>query len=234
MISILHLHCIVPGGGISKQGKWKGAKSNGKYLFSVRAMSKVFRGLFIAALKEQLPAEMDKMLVNQLYKYNWVVYAKRPFADPRSVVEYLGRYTHKAAFSNHCITGHENGRVTLSYKDYKHGSVRKDMTLDAGEFIRRFSLHILPKGFVRIRQFGILSSSAKEKALQLIIEQVPDQQVCVDGNKSKAESEAYNLKQCPCCKKDTMETVMHFSRLGPPPDWKEQAMQLLDMIKTGT
>ncbi len=150
-----HLHCIVPGGGLTKQGKWKLAKSKGKYLFNVKAMSTVFRGRFIAGLKEQLPKEIDSQLLSKLYKHKWVVYAKRPFAGPVSVVEYLGRYTHKIAISNHRIISHENGKVTFSYKDYRHESVKKEMPLDAVEFIRRFSMHILPKGFVRIRHYGI-------------------------------------------------------------------------------
>ncbi len=89
-----HLHCIVPGGGLNKQGKWKTAKTNGKYLFSVKAMSKVYRGRFIALLKQRLSGEMTPEVVNQLYKKDWVVYAKRPFGGPQSVIEYLGRYTH--------------------------------------------------------------------------------------------------------------------------------------------
>lgn len=227
-----HLHCIIPGGGLTKQSRWKGAKSDGKYLFSLRAMSKVFRGRFMAGLKESLPDQLDRSLITQLYKHQWVIYAKRPFADPGSVVEYLGRYTHKIAISNHRITAHENGQVAFNYKDYKHGSVKKGMTLDTGEFIRRFSLHILPKGFVRIRHFGILSSSAKQKVLSLVREQLPRQPATVVSHKGKAEPIAYNPKECPCCKKETMETVMHFSRRGPPPDWKEQAMHLLEMIKS--
>src|SRR5665213_2098094 len=92
-----HLHCIVPGGGLTKQDNWKMAKSDGKYLFNVKAMSKTFRGRFIASLKEQLPEVMTKELCDNLYKHKWVVYAKRPFTGPKSIVEYLGRYTHKIA-----------------------------------------------------------------------------------------------------------------------------------------
>jgi len=103
-------------------------------------MSKVFRGRFIAALAQELPQQMDKAFVNGLYKTGWVVYAKRPFTEPKSVVEYLGRYTHKIAISNHRILNLKDGKVTFSYKDYKHGSVKKEMTLEAMEFIRRFCL----------------------------------------------------------------------------------------------
>ena len=192
-----HLHCIVPGGGLTGQGKWKQSKSDGKYLFNVKAMSKTFRGRFIAALKKELPGQMDKAFVNELYKTGWVVYAKRPFTGPESVVEYLGRYTHKIAISNHRILNHKDGKVTFLYKDYKHGSVKKEMTLDAMEFIRRFSLHILPKGFVRIRHYGILSSSAKDKSLTVIKEQLPCQKTSSEEGTNRDNNTNYNPKQCP-------------------------------------
>ena len=225
-----HLHCIVPGGGLTKTGKWKHAKSDGKYLFNVKAMSKVYRGRFIAALKEQLPQQVTKDLVNALYKHHWVVYAKRPFTGPQSVVEYLGRYTHKIAISNHRIKSMGDDKITFSYKDYKHGSITKEMTLDAVEFIRRYSLHILPKGFVRIRHYGILSSSSKETHAAIIKAQLT-QAVSLPPQSSKAVPASFNPKQCPCCKNETMQTVMWFSRRGPPADWKQQAMNLLECIR---
>ena len=156
-----HLHCIVPGGGLTKHRKWKTAKTNGKYLFSVKAMSKVFRGKFMDLLKERLPQQMTPELINELYRKDWVVFAKRPFSGPQSVVEYLGRYTHKIAISNHRIKNMEDGKVTFSYKDYRQGAVTKEMSLEPLEFIRRFAMHILPKGFVRIRHYGIPSSTSK-------------------------------------------------------------------------
>ena len=222
-----HLHCIVPGGGLTKQDRWRHAKSDGKYLFNVKAMSKVYRGRFIAALKQHLPDQMTKVLVNALYKHKWVVYAKQPFAGPQSVIEYLGRYTHKVAISNHRIKNVEAGKVTFSYKDYKHGSVKKEMTLDEGEFIRRFSMHILPKALVRIRHYGILSSTSKKKAAIIIKEQLPEVAKPVV---TKPATLTYNPRQCPTCKKETMETVMHFTRRGPPADWKQLAAALLDCI----
>ena len=168
-----HLHCIVPGGGLTRQGRWKTAKTNGKYLFPVKAMSKVFRGRFIAALQQQLPQQMHPAFVHQLYKTDWVVFAKRPFGGPQSVIEYLGRYTHKIAISNHRIKNIAEGEVTFSYKDYRTGAAVKEMTLDGLEFIRRFALHILPKGLVRIRHYGILSSTSKTSCALVIKEQLP-------------------------------------------------------------
>ncbi len=147
------------------------------------------------------------------------------------MVEYLGRYTHKIAISNHRIQSIEAGKVSFAYKDYKHGSVKKTMTLEAMEFIRRFSMHILPKGFVRIRHYGICSSSAKDKSALVIKAQLP-MAVQLSAVVAKASAAVYNPKQCPCCRKETMETVMRFRRRGPPADWKEMATDLLASIST--
>jgi len=222
-----HLHCIVPGGGITKQGKWKHAKSDGKYLFNVKAMSKVFRGKFIALLKEKLPQDITKHCINQLYKNEWVVYAKRPFAGPESVVEYLGRYTHKIAISNHRIKNIAKGTVTFSYKDYRQSAVTKEMDLEPIEFIRRFALHILPKGFVRIRHYGILSSTSKAVCAVVIKQQLlPLPEVKI----AKPEKEIYNPLQCPCCKKQTMQTILRFNWRGPPPQWHQMAKNILECL----
>lgn len=222
-----HLHCIVPGGGLTKQGKWKTAKANGKYLFSVKAMSKVYRGKFIALLKEKLPTEISPAFINELYKKDWVVYAKRPFAGPQSVIEYLGRYTHKIAISNHRIKNIDGSNVSFSYKHYKQAAATKEMTLDALEFIRRFALHILPKGFVRIRHYGIVSSTSKQQASLLIKEQVASMP---ELKNKKPVREIYNPLQCPCCKKETMQTILRFNRRGPPDGWEAMAKNILECL----
>ena len=222
-----HLHCVVPGGGLTAQGKWKAAKSQGKFLFPVKAMSKVFRARFIDALKKELPDQMEPSLVNELYKKDWVVFAKRPFDRPYSVIEYLGRYTHKIAISNHRITDVSDDQVTFRYKDYRHGGAVKTMALDSLEFIRRFSMHVLPRGFVRIRHYGILSSTSKGVHAAAINGQLPEAPIILS---SKPKPEPYNPTQCPCCKKDTMRTIMRFNRRGPPQDWKEMAEKMLECI----
>jgi hypothetical protein len=219
----------VPGGGLTKSGSWKMAKSNGKYLFNVKAMSIAFRGKFMAALKQQLPHHLDKALINALYKHSWVVYAKRPFTGPQSVVEYLGRYTHKIAISNHRIKQADDKQVTFSYKDYKQGSVKKEMTLDGLEFIRRFSMHILPKGLVRIRHYGILSSTSKKKAVVIIKQQLPPAKPAVQ---TRPATQPYDPNVCPCCKNNTMQILMRFNRRGPPPGWIQLATDLLESIIT--
>ena len=151
--------------------------------------------------------------MDSLYKKDWVVYAKRPFASPHSVVEYLGRYTHKIAISNHRILAMENDLVTFGYKDYRHGAKKKQMTLKVEEFIRRFSLHILPKGFVRIRHFGFLSSTAKTRAIPLILEKLPRK---ANVKKDERKLKLFNPPLCPCCNTETMVLVELLPKWGPP------------------
>jgi hypothetical protein len=207
-----HLHCIVPGGGLTRQAKWKTAKSKGKYLFPVKALSRVFRAKYVHLLKTK-GVLVDRELLNQLFQKEWVVFAKRPFGNPQSVVEYLGRYTHKIALSNHRIQGMDQNSVTFSYKDYRHSAQKKEMTLETMEFIRRFSMHILPKGFVRIRHYGILSSSCKKEAIPLIKDQFPKERLLLAETRIL---ETYNPKLCPHCKTETITTLEILPKRGPP------------------
>ena len=212
-----HIHCIVPGGGITQAGHWKHTRSKGKFLFPVKAMSSVFRARFVAALRIAIKG-LDKSLYNDLFKTSWVVHAKRPFGGPKQVIEYLGRYTHKIAISNHRITSITEQAVTFRYKDYRDESKNKVMTLESKEFIRRFSLHILPKGFPRIRHCGILSSKRKQKTLPLIHEQLNSHYEKAGKKDWKQISTdlGYNPDCCPVCKQQTMITVLCFDRRGPP------------------
>jgi hypothetical protein len=168
----LHPHCIVPNGGIDKKGKWiypkkqtKTSDRNKKYIFPKHALSVIFRAKFIACLRKevQIPQSTSKIL----FKKKWVVYAKQPFFGPKQVIEYLGRYTHKIAISNHRLEDTSNGNVSFKYKDYRTGESQKTMTLKASEFIRRFILHILPPRFTRIRHYGIFACKNKTKELNL-------------------------------------------------------------------
>jgi hypothetical protein len=207
-----HLHCIVPGGGLTRQDHWKTAKSKGKYLFPVKAMSLVFRAKYVEAIKARM-SYPDPQLITDLFKKKWVVFAKRPFGNPQSVIEYLGRYTHKIAISNHRIKDMNENSVTFSYKDYRKGAQKSLMTLDALEFIRRFSMHILPKGLVRIRHYGILSSTSKKETIPRIKDQLPEHSL------SRAEyprPEAYNPKICPHCGIETMVSLETLPKRGPP------------------
>lgn len=172
-----HIHCIVPGGGIAPQGQWQNPKRAGSrgFLFPVKAMSKVFRAIYLRhftdAYKQgslHIPPRQKKPFAQwrrERFAQHWVVYAKAPFHGPQAVVEYLGRYTHKVAISNHRITNIDKQRVSFRYKDYRQDGKRKTMSLEGAEFLRRFCLHILPPGFRRMRHYGILSNFHKARAL---------------------------------------------------------------------
>jgi Putative transposase/Transposase zinc-binding domain len=165
-----HIHCLVPSGGI-KNGNWKEAKGKGKYLYHVKAMSEVYKGIFLKELKILYKKGVIKQkslgrLMHELYDKDWVVYAKRPFKGPKTVIKYLARYTHKVAISNHRIRSIDNNTISFDYKNYKTN--QNGIThLPAQEFIRRYAQHILPKGLVRIRHFGINSPRWKKSRLEL-------------------------------------------------------------------
>jgi hypothetical protein len=203
-----HLHCIVPGGGVDKESHWKNIRADGKFLFSVKALSKVFRAKYCDKLKNRLPEAYQK-LRKGLWEKPWVVFAKRPFGSSMSVIEYLGRYTHKIAISNHRIGSVDEKTVTFDYKDYRQKGMKKKMTLSHEEFIRRFAMHILPKGFVKIRHFGFLSSSWKRLKLSKLQEQL--QVIKARPAEKKAE-----LPICPCCGKGRLHTILVFDQRGPP------------------
>jgi len=223
-----HLHCIVPAGGATQQGNWKSLKkaANVKYatyLYPVKAMSKEYSKIFLRLLKASSEIEPehqpDKALLQKLHDHKWVVYAKQPFFGAKQVIEYLGRYTHKVAISNHRIKSVADGKVTFSWKDYRHGDAQKDMTLDATEFLRRFCQHILPFRFMKIRHYGILSSRNKDKlrdvqfTMGIVVEKKPKptwQEVC----KQKLN---FDPELCPHCKVGHFRTVSSWNARAPPP-----------------
>jgi len=176
-----HLHCVVPAGGLAPDHNcWLSTKPD--FFLPVPVLRKVFRGKFVAGLKRLRqrgnlcrdgpaavladPKQFAKLL-RRLHLRRWVVYAKAPFGGPIQVMRYLGRYTHRVAISNHRLVAFDGERVSFQWKDYAHGSAQKIMTLAATEFLRRFFLHVLPKGFVRIRSFGFLANPFRTQALAL-------------------------------------------------------------------
>lgn len=215
-----HVHCIVPGGGIDYKGNWKGVhiSASGKsYLFPVENLSRVFRGKFMAALQRHLPQE--KPLTRVLYKTDWVVYAKEPFAGPDQVVEYLGRYTHKVAISNHRLRSVDQTGVEFTYTDYRDNR-SKTMKLSGAEFLRRFCQHILPKGFVRIRHYGLLSASRKKQLKQLqksLGVSVAEKRVKKDWKQICREHLGFDPDQCPECKQGRMVVVQWLAAVRGPP-----------------
>ncbi len=176
-----HLHCVVPGGGLHPNGQqWVACRPG--FLFPVRVLSRLFRRLMLERLEAayragdlRVPRSLSQLddrrcfqaWLNKLEEIEWVVYAKRPFAGPEQVLDYLGRYTHRVAISNHRLVNLEDGRVSFRWRDYRHGRRQRTMTLNAVEFLRCFLLHTLPSGFVRIRHFGWLANRHRAKKLQL-------------------------------------------------------------------
>ena len=196
------------------QERWHKSKNKGKFLYPVKALSKVFRAKYMALLR----TEVDKEEIpNTLFDHPWVVYAKKPFGGPASVIEYLGRYTHKIAISDHRITSIGEKDVMFSYKDYRQGGKKQIMRLTHGEFVRRFALHILPKRFVRIRHYGFLSGSWKS-------EKLPRLQTSFAGSVAVKKVEvikSWSLPSCPCCKTGKMHIIETFGKRGPPHNQKQ-------------
>jgi hypothetical protein len=176
-----HVHCVIPAGGLSAdRQRWVHPRY--PFFLPVKVLSRVFRGKFVAGLKRAFqqgelglpgglkPLAQDKTFrafLRSLFRQDWVVYAKPPFGGPEHVLQYLARYTHRVAISNHRIVDSADGKVTFLWKDYAHGSKRRRMTLTADEFLRRFLLHTLPRGFIRIRFFGFLASRRRAVLLPL-------------------------------------------------------------------
>ena len=222
-----HLHCIVPAGGITKQGRWKGLPYADKYLFAAKVLQHLFRATFLRKL--QACIEADQIMVNphnwkvlkrKLYRKKWVVFAKRPFAGPQQVVNYLGKYTHRIAISNQRLIKVQQDRVYFHYKDYRKGH-NKVMKLEVVEFLRRFCLHILPLGFRRIRHYGFLSNGQKSHMLALARQSLavaplsasspPDWEELLEQVTNKA------LAVCPTCQSPSMRRIGVIPRQRAPP-----------------
>jgi hypothetical protein len=176
-----HVHCVIPSGGLSPdQQRW--VQPRYAFFLPVKVLSRVFRGKFVDGLKkafrrgklsftgalQSLAKETAfRSFLRSLFPDDWVVYAKPPFGGPLHVLHYLARYTHRVAISNHRLVNVADGKVTFRWKDYAHGSKQKLMTVTAEEFLRRFLLHVLPQGFVRIRFFGFLANRRRKTLLPL-------------------------------------------------------------------
>ena len=199
-----HLHFIVPGGGISSSEanpKWTSCRPN--FFLPVRVLSQLFRRLFLEGLDKayrkglltfhgELKRLDDPQAFHDILQTTrlkpWVVYAKKPFGGPEKVLDYLARYTHRVAISNHRLTKFQNGRITFTLKNYRQGGQKQVLTLDGTEFMRRFLLHALPSGFMRIRPFGLLANCHRAKKLQLCRDLLGVQPVDKKSNSSSAEA----------------------------------------------
>ena len=182
LVDHFHLHCLVPAGALSvSQNKWTPARRS--FLFRITSLAKEFRKRYLDKLKKAyqkedliFPGETASLdspeafgeMTQKLSETNWITYAKRPFSGPEQVLEYLGRYTHRVAISNNRIISMESGKVVFTYRDRQQNNEKKTMSVDASEFIRRFLLHVLPKGFMKIRYFGFLANVKKKENIRLI------------------------------------------------------------------
>jgi len=171
-----HIHCIIPSGGLTDDGKWRNTRK--KFFIPVKVLSKMFRGKFMAYFKEaklNFYGEMEDLnihsnfcaFISNLHQKNWMVYCKPPFKNATKVINYLGRYTHRVAISNNRILKLEDGKVTFKWRDYKDENKVKEMTIPVNEFIRRFMLHVLPLGFHKIRHYGILAPKGKSDRITI-------------------------------------------------------------------
>lgn len=226
LIDHFHLHCLIPGGALAfDKRSWTDAEKS--FLFRIQSLAKAFKHRYLRLLslskhKNKLifpgktsvfePQQQFAGLVESLSKTEWIVYAKRPFAGPEQVLEYLGRYTHRVAISNHRIKSIDNGKVTFTYKDRKENNRIKKLTLSAQEFIRRFLLHILPKGFMKIRYFGFLANINKKEAIPIIRELIgssrkPPEKKTETVIEMMLRLTGQNILCCPECKKGKMVTL---------------------------
>ncbi len=217
-----HLHCVVSGAALARDGRSVVFPRTRGFLFPVRALSKVFRAKFLEALQQAF--KRGKLgddtavpaLCSALRKVDWVVYAKPPFAGPESVLAYLGAYTHRIAISNHRITSFEEGRVSFLYSDYADERKKKVMCLDVDEFIRRFLLHVLPKGFVRIRHYGLLANrSRKEKIARcraLLSTPEPEERAQETLAQKLLRLAGVDIQGCPICHEGRMLVVAQIDR----------------------
>ena len=207
-----HVHCVVPAGGLSlDHTRW--IRSRPRFFLPIQVLRRVFRGKFVAAIKsafqhEQLHLSGDLALLAQpkifaawlrpLFRKDWIVYSKPPFGGPDYVLQYLGRYTHRVAISNHRLVSLADGQVIFRWRDSAHNNEQKLMTVSLDEFLRRFLLHVLPKGFVRIRHFGFLANRRRSTLLPLCfaaLGTVPSQ---IQPETSPTQESA-PLWRCPQC-----------------------------------
>jgi predicted Zn-ribbon and HTH transcriptional regulator len=218
-----HLHCLVPAGALSfDKSRWVPARES--FLFRVESLAKEFCKRYLQKLEKAFaygklifPGNTQiynchrkfKKLIQSLFQITWIVYAKRPFAGPQQVLEYLGRYTHRVAISNNRIVSITNDKVTFTYKDRKRNDAVKSMTLDADEFIRRFLLHVLPRGFMKIRYFGFLANTNKKKCVPLLRKlidpsaRLPDK-ISETVQEMMLRLTGEDITCCPQCKKGRM------------------------------
>lgn len=223
-----HVHCLIPAAGYTLDGKWKTIGHAGSFLYPVHQLSAAFKGKFLDSLKRALRKQNELALFNdavgQAYKTKWVVHCQPSLAGAEHVVKYLGQYTHRVAITNQRILNIADGKVTFIAKDYRDGAVKKPVTLDGVEFLRRFTLHILPRRFVKIRSYGIYNHTVKQNlALKFTVDEKPGidakikRQQPPETNHERLERlTGVNPCLCPVCKTGRMVTIGELPRVRSP------------------
>jgi len=232
----LHLHCLVTGGALAAdRSRWIAGRST--FLFPVRALSRVFRAKYLVGLQRAFDVGQLTFagstadlagrhaftgFLGQLRAVDWIVSAKRPFAGPEQVLDYLGRYTHRVALSNDRLVDHHNGRVQFRWKDYADHDRVKALTLDADEFLRRFLLHVVPRGFMRIRHFGLLANRTRRgvatRCRALLGQPPPGDTPPESATVLLHRLTGVDLSRCPVCGKGRMQSPALVMRAALPPD----------------
>jgi Putative transposase len=232
----LHVHCLVTGGALAATGsRWITGRSS--FLFPVRALATVFRAKYLTGLHRAFDsgaltfaggtaALADRRafvaVLGQLRAVDWIVYAKRPFAGPEQVLAYLGRYTHRVALSNDRLIDHHDGRVRFRWKDYADHDRVKVMTLDVDEFLRRFLLHVVPRGFMRIRHFGLLANRTRRCTVARcrdLLSQPPPEAVRPESVAVLMQRlTGVDLSCCPVCREGRMQITAIVARVTPVTD----------------
>jgi len=212
-----HIHCLVPAAGLTLKGNLKLITKKGKYLYPQKVIAVVFRGKLLGMIKRHLSAEHKlidyQALLDRLWQKQWVVDCEPPFGSPEHIVKYLGQYTHRVAISNRRIQHIDKDGVTFQMKDYADQGKRKLIRLSGVEFLRRFSFHILPNRFVRIRYFGILSSKQRRELKTEKLKAVPEKETSQERLKRLTQFDVY---QCPHCKKGRMHIVDTLPKIRSP------------------
>jgi hypothetical protein len=215
-----HIHCMVPATGFSLKGKWKRIGKNDKYLYPVKQLSATFKGKFLDGLKQKLQ-KMNHLgfeqQIQKAYQSKWVVYCEAPMAGVNQVIKYLGQYTHRIAISNQRIRAIKDGRVYFHAKDYRDNATIKMADLDGLEFLHRFTQHILPKGFIRIRRYGIYNATVKRNLnIAFAAEQTGFNKLMAKKEKQTQATMLEQARCCPVCKKGRMIVMEKLPRIRSP------------------
>ncbi len=213
-----HVHCLVPAAGIDLLGDMKKIGKKGRYLYPVKKLSIEFRSNMMKRLKKQLSANNQlpkhQWIIDKAWAKDWVVYTEPSFADADRVIKYLGQYTHRVAISNQRIQHVDNKSVRFFYKDYRDGAKRKFLTLTGIEFLRRFCMHILPKGFVKVRYYGILSNRYNK---QTAMYRKPKSVIKNESSQQRIfRLTGFDMYKCPFCKKGKMVTIEIIPKIRSP------------------